>query len=99
MHSERIKDEGGGGRPVGSGFRFYVRAPSVSAVRRALRRAHGGAKVIGRYDRETIECAHTMDDRSFARHWPIIVSRLEYLGLRVVGRPGTIGATDLDDGR
>jgi hypothetical protein len=68
--------------------RFYVRAPSVSAVRRALHRAPGGARVIGRFDRDLIECLHTMDDHSFERHWPILVSRLEKAGLSVVPRPG-----------
>lgn len=68
-------------------LRFYVAAPSVSAVRRALHRAPGGARVVGRHDRETIACSHTMDARSFARHWPVLLSRLDKAGLRVVGRP------------
>jgi hypothetical protein len=67
--------------------RFYVRAPSVSAVRRALYRAPGGARVVGRYDRDTIECVHTMDQHSLERHWPVIVSRLEKDGLSLVERP------------
>lgn len=89
MSSEIIKDCGQGDRPPRSSFRFYVRASSVSAVRRALHRAPGGAKVVGRFDRETIECSHTMDDHSLGRHWPVIVSRLEKHGLSVVGRPGS----------
>ena len=44
--------------------RFFVKAGSVNAVRKALARAPGGARVVGRYDRETIECAHTMDAHS-----------------------------------
>lgn len=64
--------------------RFYVKAPSVNAVRKALGRAPGGARVVGRFDRETIECSHTMDDHSLARHWAVIVSRLEKAGLSVV---------------
>ncbi len=56
---------------------FYVRAPSINAVRRALDRAPGGAKVVGRHDRETILCTHTMDGHSLARHWKVIVSRLD----------------------
>lgn len=67
--------------------RFLVRAPSVNAVRRALGRAPGGARVVGRYDRETIECSHTMDENSLARHWPILVSRLSKAGLSVVVQP------------
>ena len=67
--------------------RFYVRAPSVSVVRKALFRAPGGAKVVGRYDRATILCSHTMDEHSFRRHWPVIKSRLEKCGLAVVERP------------
>jgi hypothetical protein len=67
--------------------RFYVLAPSVNSVRRALFRAPGGARVVGRHDRETIACTHTMDAHSFARHWPILVSRLDKAGLRVVSRP------------
>ncbi len=63
--------------------RFYVRAPSINAVRRALHRAPGGVKVMGRHDRETILCTHTMDGHSLGRHWPVIVSRLEKAGLRV----------------
>ncbi len=63
--------------------RFYVRAPSVNAVRRALSRA-GGARVVGRHDRETILCTHTMDEHSLARHWPIILSRLAKAGLAVI---------------
>jgi hypothetical protein len=94
MNLEGIKDDSEDERPSGSSFRFYVLAPSVSAVRRALHRAPGGARVIGRYDRRTIECAHTMDDHCFGRHWPIIVGRLEKYDLRVVERPGTIGAVD-----
>ena len=89
MSPESIKGDGGDGRPQGSSFRFYVRAPSVSAVRRALHRAPGGAKVVGRYDRETIECSHTMDEHSYGRHWPVIVSRLEKQDLHLVERPGT----------
>ncbi|HKI17710.1 MAG TPA: hypothetical protein VKA15_07505, partial [Isosphaeraceae bacterium] len=72
---------------------FYVRAPSVSAVRRALHRAPGGARVVGRHDRATIQCTHTMDEHSLGRHWPVIVSRLGKAGLAVVPRP-TKGTTD-----
>jgi hypothetical protein len=67
--------------------RFLVRAPSVNAVRRALGRAPGGVEVVGRFDRETIECKHTMDEHSLDRHWPIIVSRLGKAGLRIAN-PG-----------
>jgi hypothetical protein len=67
--------------------RFYVRAPSVSAVRRALGRAPGGATVVGRFDRDTIECLHTMTEHSLARHWPVVLSRLHKAGLTVVERP------------
>jgi hypothetical protein len=69
--------------------RFYVRAPSINAVRRALFRAPGGARVVGRHDRETILCTHTMDEHSLARQWPIILSRLAKAGLTVVQRPET----------
>ncbi len=72
---------------------FYVRAPSVSTVRRALYRAPGGARVVGRHDRATIQCTHTMDEYSLGRHWPVIVSRLGKAGLAVVPRPMT-GTTD-----
>ena len=69
--------------------RFYVRARSVNEVRRALGRAPGGVRVLGRFDRETIECEHTMEEHSLARHWPVVVSRLAKAGLSVVeGRPG-----------
>jgi hypothetical protein len=67
--------------------RFYVKAESVNAVRKALHRAPGGARVVGRFDRETIECVHTMEEQSFRRHWPVLLSRLEKAGLRVVDRP------------
>jgi hypothetical protein len=67
---------------------FFVRAPSVNTVRRALDRAPGGVRVVGRFDRETIECSHTMDPRSLQRHWPIVLSRLSRAGLTVVDRPG-----------
>ena len=67
--------------------RFFVRASSVNVVRRALFRAPGGAEVVGRYDRETIECRHTMDPHSIRRHWPVIVSRLEKADLAIVPRP------------
>jgi len=66
---------------------FYVRAPSVNAVRRALFRAPGGARVVGRHDRETILCTHTMDEHSLARLWPIILSRLAKAGLAIVPPP------------
>jgi hypothetical protein len=68
--------------------RFFVRAASINAVRRALDRAPGGARVIGRFDRETIECGHTMAAQSFSRHWPVLLSRLHKAGLSVVDRPG-----------
>jgi hypothetical protein len=64
--------------------RFLVRAGSVNAVRRALGRAPGGVRVVGRFDRETIECSHTMDAHSLSRHWPVILSRLAKSGLSVV---------------
>lgn len=67
--------------------RFLVRAPSINAVRRALYRAPGGVRVVGRQDRETILCSHTMDEHSLSRHWPVIVSRLEKAGLKIVA-PG-----------
>jgi hypothetical protein len=67
--------------------RFYVKAGSVSAVRKALGRAPGGVRVMGRYDRETIECSHTMEEHSLERLWPIIKSRLQKAGLTVVERP------------
>ena len=69
--------------------RFFVVAPSVNTVRRALFRAPGNVKVIGRFNRETVECRHTMDAHSFSRHWPVIVSRLDKAGLVVVDRPAT----------
>jgi hypothetical protein len=74
--------------------RFYVQAPSINAVRRALVRAPGGARVMGRHDRETILCIHTMDDHSLARHWPVILSRLEKAGLAVVPGPQIGGPAD-----
>ena len=64
--------------------RFLVRAKSVNAVRKALGRAPGGVRVVGRFDRETIECAHTMEAHSLSRHWPVVVSRLAKAGLTVV---------------
>ena len=67
--------------------RFYVKAGSVNALRRALARAPGGAKVIGRFDRDTIECMHTMNEQSQQRHWAVVISRLENAGLVVVPRP------------
>jgi hypothetical protein len=81
--------------------RFYVQAPSVNAVRRALDRAPGGARVVGRFDRETIECSHTMDAHSLTRHWPVILSRLHKAGLAVVHRPGhdDAGWDEVDGGR
>jgi hypothetical protein len=69
--------------------RFYVRAKSVNAVRKALGRAPGGVRVVGRFDRETIECSHTMEAHSLGRLWPVVVSRLGKAGLAVVPRPGT----------
>jgi hypothetical protein len=84
MNIEANKDPEQGGRSTGATGRFYVRAPSVNMVRRALHRAPGGAKVVGRYDRQTIECIHTMDEHSYRRHWPVIVSRLGKEGLSIV---------------
>jgi len=88
-----IRDEGLEKReiePDRSERRFYVRVPSISIVRRALFRAPGGAKVMGRYDRATILCSHTMDEHSLRRHWPVIKSRLEKAGLAVVERPESV---------
>jgi hypothetical protein len=84
---DHSKPDGFEKREMDSDRRFYVRAPSVSAVRRALERAPGGARVVGRHDRETILCTHTMDGHSLARHWKVIVSRLGKAGLAVVARP------------
>ena len=61
--------------------RFFVRAASVNAVRRALERAPGGVRVVGRADAGLIECRHSMDESSYHRIWPIIVSRLRKAGL------------------
>ena len=72
--------------------RFYVKAASVNSVRRALDRAPGGVKVLGRFDRETILCSHTMEAHSLARNWPIVLSRLSKVGLTVVDRPGAPGS-------
>jgi hypothetical protein len=77
--------------------RFFVRASSVNAVRRALDRAPGGARVIGRYDRETIECGHTMAAHSLSRHWPALLSRLDKAGLAVVDRPGSPGSAPTEE--
>ena len=76
--------------------RFFVRAGSVNAVKRALDRAPGGARVIGRFDRETIECGHTMSIHSLRRHWPVLLSRLEKAGLSVVERPNTFGPLQVE---
>ena len=47
--------------------RFLVRAKSVNAVRKALGASPGrGVRVIGRFDRETIECVHTMEAHSLS---------------------------------
>src|SRR5438270_9101275 len=79
-----------GKEPGGS---FCVRPPSINAVRRALHRAPGGVRVVGRQDRETILCTHTMAGHSLARHWPVIISRLEKAGLRIAGPPEPRAAT------
>jgi hypothetical protein len=87
MDIQRNRDDGGGESPAEPARRFFVKAGSVNAVRRSLHRAPGGARVVGRYDRETIECSHTMDEHSFNRHWPVILSRLASHGLALVSRP------------
>jgi hypothetical protein len=74
-------------RETDSDRSFYVRAPSINAVRRALHRAPGGVRVVGRHDRDTVLCNHTMDSHSLSRHWRVIVSRLAKAGLAVVARP------------
>jgi hypothetical protein len=89
MNVQSNRDGEDGERPAEFTRRFYVRAASVNAVRRALHRAPGGARVVGRYDRDTIECLHTMDTHSYRKLWPIIVSRLEKAGLQPVIAPGT----------
>ncbi len=98
MNYQSSKDaERDGSERTEASRRFFVRAGSVSMVRRALHRAPGGARVLGRFDRETIECEHTMNDHSFFRHWPIVVSRLEKAGLGVVSQPGCIPERAGDD--
>jgi hypothetical protein len=82
-----IRDEPGSERSAREEGRFYVVAPSVSAVRRALYRAPGGARVVGRHDRTTVLCTHTMDSHSLARHWPVILSRLARAGLKIASSP------------
>jgi hypothetical protein len=80
--------EGAGAESAGPpGRSFYVLAPSVNAVRRALYRAPGGVQVVGREDHATILCTHTMDQHSLSRHWPVIESRLEKAGLAIVLKP------------
>lgn len=74
--------------------RFFVRAASINQVRKALDRAPGGAQVIGRFDRQTIECGHTMSTQSLGRHWPVLLSRFEKTGITVVDRPATQNAAD-----
>ncbi len=69
--------------------KFYVSAKSVNSVRRALGRSPGGVEVLGRFDRDTIECGHTMNEHSMGRHWSVIVSRLSKAGLRLADRPRT----------
>jgi hypothetical protein len=83
MDIEHTRDRADAELPVPNDARFLVRAPSVNAVRRALHRAPGGVRVVGRQDRETILCTHTMDEHSLSRHWPVIVSRLEKAGLSI----------------
>src|SRR5437870_2342157 len=78
--------------------RFFVRAPSINAVRRALHRSPGGVRVVGRHDRETILCTHTMDGHSLSRHWPVIVSRLEKAGLSIARPPGSGSAPGTSQG-
>lgn len=64
--------------------RFFVAAPSVNAVKRALGKSPpGGVTVVGRAEGGLIECRHTMDERSLARHWAVILSRLGKAGLKV----------------
>ena len=75
--------------------RFFVQAGSVNQVRKALDRAPGGAQVIGRYDRRLIECGHTMAAHSYARHWPVLLSRFEKAGIVVVDPPVIPNQTDL----
>jgi hypothetical protein len=84
MMSDHNREQADAERATTPG-RFLVRAPSVNAVRRALYRSPGGVKVVGRQDRETILCTHTMDEHSLARLWPVIQSRLEKAGLTVDG--------------
>ena len=67
--------------------RFFVKAGSVNQVRKALDRAPGGAQVIGRYDRQIIECGHTMSAQSWTKHWPVLLSRFEKAGIVVVDPP------------
>ena len=50
----------------------------------SARTGSGRREVVGRFDRETIECRHTMDEHSLGRHWPVLVSRLAKAGLAVV---------------
>lgn len=62
--------------------RFLVRARSVNEVRRALGASPpGGVRVVARFDRDRIECRHTMDESSYAKLWPILASRLSKAGL------------------
>jgi hypothetical protein len=79
---DRVKASEGPGERT-----FHVRAPSINAVRRALKRAPGGVRVVGRADRETILCSHTMNEHSLGRHWAVILSRLSKEGMAVVRTP------------
>ena len=98
VHDEFYQEQRARGTRGRAHRRFRVRAPSINAVRRALHRAPGGVKVMGRHDRETILCTHTMDGHSLGRHWPVIVSRLEKAGLRVEKAtvPGSSAGTTPD---
>ncbi|WP_435005820.1 hypothetical protein P12x_003588 [Tundrisphaera lichenicola] len=77
--------------------RFRVKAPSLNAVRKALERAPGGARVLGRFDRETIECVHTMSAHSLSRHWPVLLSRLDKAGLSVIEGEGHPDSSTTDE--
>ena len=62
--------------------------------RRYVQQHYRWESVVGRFDRETIECVHTMEAHSLARHWPVLLSRLEKAGLEVVERPGSAASEE-----
>ena len=90
MNVESNKDDGGGESPAAPSRRFFVKAGSVNAVRRALYRSSGRGPRGGTLRSGDNRVLAHNGWQSMIKNWPIIESRLEKAGLEVSPAPAAM---------